>query len=232
MTVAVSAGLFESVPVTAVGLFLVGFGTGTWDVVDERRGRRGRAAAGALGDAAVPRRRSAWAPSPVRRSARWSRTSAWASAGTSARSPCSSRARRAVRAGLPARRAAHGDAPPATPEGLDRAAHAADRGDGAGDGADRGGRQRLARRRDGRRVRRARLARGRRVRAVRDRDDRRPGHRHGAARHASAGCRCSGAAWPSPPSGWCWWSRPGAVRGDVGHRALGRRARPWGSRSA
>ena len=137
-------------------------------------GARGRAAAGPLGDAAVPR-----LVQPGHRRGRRGRragrpTSVSASAGTSASSPCSppllgALSVRRFLAVDTARRRRRGAEPRAA--GLDRAAHAAHRGDGAGDGAHRGRRQRLAGRRDGRRVRRSRLARRRRVRAVRRRDD-------------------------------------------------------------
>ncbi len=56
---------------------------------------------------------------------------------------------------------------------------------------------------DGRRVRRPGLARRRGVRALRHRDDRRTGHAARCCSTPRAGPRCSGAAWPSPPSGCC-----------------------------
>ena len=153
----VAVGHTHGVPPVVAGLFLVGFGNGTWDVamnvagadVEQRQGRSimSRFHAGfslgtvagallGLGPGRPPRRRR---PPPHRRRA-WS--SPW-------------RCRSRVRGFLPAVPHEHaaaqpGAAPPA--EGLDRAADAAHRAVRAHHGVHRGHRQRLARRRGHRRL--------------------------------------------------------------------------------
>ena len=224
LLVAVGPVVLGSLPVTAAGLFLIGFGSGTWDVVDERPGRSCRATAGSVGDAAVPR---IVQPGHGRGRRRWVRsrpTSVSESAGTSVPSPCST----PILGALSVRRFLAVDTPADVARcrpgaaGLGRAAHARHRGDGAGDGAHRGCRQRLARGRDGRRVRRPRLARRGGVRAVRRRDDDGPGHRDRAARRPGQAARALGEHGGRSSGHRPRRARTDGVAGRRGHRLVGR----------
>ena len=230
----VTAGIGQSVSVlpVVIGLFLFGVGNGTWDVA---MNVEGSAVEQRLGKAIMPRFHAGFSVGTV------AGALIGAGDGRAGRLPHGApdrdrgarRGRRSARrARLPRRRAHRGDRAARKPaQGLDRAAHAADRRVRVRRRVHRGHRQRLAGRRDHRRLRRAGRARVAHVRALPRRDDARPLVRPGGARPLRP---CADAARALPHRARRARARRlgrFAARGDGGRDPVGRWAPRSGSRS-
>ena len=208
----VVAGVGTALPViglTAGGLFLVGLGTGTWDVAMNLQGAEVERQ---LGRTVMPRYH-AWfslgtvAAAGIGALADWARVpvalhlSLTALVAAGAAVAAARRFLPTVAADDARTTAAPRRNPLAAWLG---AAHPVGRGGRAGRRVRRGHGQRLALGRDHRRLPHRVLDRGARLCRVRQRDDHRPGVGHRLAGSATAGCRCCGPPSGWPPSAACW----------------------------
>ena len=193
----VAVGYLAGLVPVVVGLFLLGFANGAWDVamnvqgalVERQLGRSimSRFHAGySVGTVPVRWSGRSWSPWECRspRTCWWSRSSSgwWCRGAPAASSPTRPASAEDDRAGRSAQCAG----------GLAGAAHPADRHLRAGLRLRRGHRQRLDQRRHHRRLPHLRRARHAGLRGVPGRDDARALVRPGPARPATAGCRWSG----------------------------------------